>query len=114
MTGRRVAWVGGGATATLVVLVASLAGGPRSSSSRGSGTEVEVQEAVRRTITTRVKASGEIVPEKKVDISARVVGVIEVINKLTGQEFSQADADLLMVLANVCAAAIERMESEEA
>jgi HlyD family secretion protein len=77
MRGRSLAWAGGGAAATLVVLVASLLAGPRSaSSSGGSGTEVEVQQAVRRTITPRVKASGEIVPEKKVDISARVVGVI--------------------------------------
>lgn len=78
MRARSFAWGGGGATVTLGVLLVSLAVGPRteSGSSSGSGTDVEVHAALRRTITTRVKASGEIVPEKKVDISARVVGVI--------------------------------------
>lgn len=79
MRARTLVWAGGGGTTTLLVLVASLAVGPGAETAGGgggSGTEVEVQEAVRRTITTRVKASGEIVPEKKVDISARVVGVI--------------------------------------
>jgi HlyD family secretion protein len=42
------------------------------------GTEVEVQAAELRTVSSRVKATGEITPEKRVEISAKVVG--EIIN----------------------------------
>lgn len=74
---RSLAWAGGGAAATIAVLIASLSfGPPGSGGGGGSGTDVEVRHSARRTITTRVKASGEIVPEKKVEISARVVGVV--------------------------------------
>ena len=42
------------------------------------GTEVEVEAAEARTVSSRVKATGEITPEKRVAISAKVVG--EIIN----------------------------------
>ena len=35
------------------------------------GVEVEVQAAERRTVSSRVKATGEITPEKKVEISGQ-------------------------------------------
>ncbi len=41
-----------------------------------SGTLVTVQTAQKKTISSIVKASGEITPEKKVEISAKVVGEI--------------------------------------
>jgi multidrug efflux pump subunit AcrA (membrane-fusion protein) len=55
-----------GALAVLgVILWASLRdSGPR-------GAEVEVQAAELRTLSARVKATGEITPDRKVDISAR-------------------------------------------
>jgi HlyD family secretion protein len=50
------------------------------------GTEVEVQAAELRTISSRVKATGEITPEKRVEISAKVVGEIISLPVVEGQE----------------------------
>jgi HlyD family secretion protein len=54
--------------------------------SRPRGLEVEVQAAERRTLSSRVKATGEITPEKKVEISAKVVGEIIGLPVVEGQE----------------------------
>ena len=50
------------------------------------GTEVEVEAAENRTVSSRVKATGEITPEKRVDISAKVVGEIIALPVVEGQE----------------------------
>lgn len=52
------------------------------------GTEVEVQAAELRTVSSRVKATGEITPEKRVEISAKVVGEIINLPVVEGQEVS--------------------------
>ncbi len=70
---RRLLWLGLPALGLVAVFVASVAG---ESDGGGSGTPVEIALASRRTISSRVKASGEIAPERKADISARVVGEI--------------------------------------
>jgi HlyD family secretion protein len=54
--------------------------------SKPKGTEVEVQAAELRTVSSRVKATGEITPEKKVEISAKVVGEIISLPVVEGQE----------------------------
>ncbi len=50
------------------------------------GTEVEIQAAEARTVSSRVKATGEITPEKRVAISAKVVGEIINLPVTEGQE----------------------------
>jgi HlyD family secretion protein len=63
----------------LVVWASLRDSGPR-------GTEVEVQAAELRTVSSRVKATGEITPEKRVEISAKVVGEIINLPVVEGQE----------------------------
>ncbi len=58
------------------------------------GDEVQVQATERRTVSSRVKATGEITPEKRVDISAKVVGEIINLSVVEGQE---VDAGQLLV-----------------
>ncbi len=53
------------------------------------GEEVEVQPVTRRTISARVKGTGEIAPEKKVEISAKVIGEIIGLPVEEGQEVRQ-------------------------
>ncbi|MEE4273969.1 MAG: efflux RND transporter periplasmic adaptor subunit [Thermoanaerobaculales bacterium] len=55
------------------------------------GTLVNVQEAQRKTVSARVKATGEITPEKKVEISAKVVGEIISLPVVEGQRVSSGD-----------------------
>jgi HlyD family secretion protein len=50
------------------------------------GTAVEVQAAERLSVSSRVKATGEITPEKRVEISAKVVGEIISLPVVEGQE----------------------------
>ena len=50
------------------------------------GTAVDVQAAERRSVSSRVKATGEITPEKKVEISAKVVGEIIALPVVEGQK----------------------------
>lgn len=65
--------------ALIVVVWASLRdAGPK-------GVEVEVEAAERRDVSSRVKATGEITPEKKVEISAKVVGEIISLPVVEGQ-----------------------------
>ena len=56
--------------------------------SKPRGTKVEVEGAEHRTVSSRVKATGEITPEKKVEISAKVVGEIISLPVVEGQEVS--------------------------
>ena len=71
-------------TGVLVVLALILWASLRDSGPRG--TEVEIQAAEIRTVSSRVKATGEITPEKKVQISAKVVGEIINLPVVEGQE----------------------------
>ena len=56
--------------------------------SKPRGIEVDIQAAERRTVSSRVKATGEITPEKKVEISAKVVGEIIALPVVEGQAVS--------------------------
>jgi len=100
-----------GAFAVLAVIVwASLRdSGPR-------GTEVEVQAAELRTISSRVKATGEITPEKRVQISAKVVGEIINLPVVEGQEVQagqlllEIERDLYEAARNQARAALRQAE----
>ncbi len=100
-----------GALAVLAIIVwASLRDG------RPKGTEVEVQAAERRTLSSRVKATGEITPEKKVQISAKVVGeitslpVVEGQQVRTGQVLVQIERDLYEAARDQAGAAVRQAE----
>jgi HlyD family secretion protein len=71
--------IGALALLALVVWASLRDSGPR-------GTEVEVQAVELRTVSSRVKATGEITPEKRVEISAKVVGEIINLPVVEGQE----------------------------
>ena len=71
------------AVAVIVVLALVVWASLRDSGPRGD--EVEVQAAERRTVSSRVKATGEITPERKVEISAKVVGEIIALPVVEGQ-----------------------------
>ncbi len=100
-----------GALAILALIVwASLRdSGPR-------GTEVEVQAVELRTISSRVKATGEITPEKRVDISAKVVGeiinlpVVEGQEVRSGQLLLEIERDLYEAARNQARAAVRQAE----
>lgn len=100
-----------GALAVLALIVwASLRDtGPR-------GTEVEVQAAEQRTISSRVKATGEITPEKRVEISAKVVGeiinlpVVEGQEVVVGQLLLEIERDLYEAARNQARAALRQSE----
>ena len=80
------------------------------------GTEVEVQAAEIRTISSRVKATGEITPEKRVDISAKVVGeiinlpVVEGQEVRSGQLLLEIERDLYEAARNQARAAVRQAE----
>jgi len=84
--------------------------------SRPRGTEVEVQAAEHRTISSRVKATGEITPEKKVEVSAKVVG--EIINLpvvegqvvVAGQLLLEIERDLYEAARDQARAAVRQAE----
>lgn len=71
-----------------LVLVASLRGGG------GKGAEVEAENVERRTVVSRVKASGEINPRRKVEIQSKVIG--EIVN-LPVEEGQQVRAGQVVV-----------------
>jgi HlyD family secretion protein len=56
--------------------------------SKPRGIKVDTEAAKHRTVSSRVKATGEITPEKKVEISAKVVGEIIDLPVVEGQEVS--------------------------
>ena len=80
------------------------------------GTEVEVQAAEIRTVSSRVKATGEITPEKKVQISAKVVGeiinlpVVEGQEVRSGQLLLEIERDLYEAARNQARAALRQAE----
>jgi len=47
-------------------------------------------------------------------VRGKLLGVIEVLNKFNRQDFSEADADLMGLLAYIAATAIDRLQSEPA
>lgn len=104
-------WIILAAVAVLAVIVwASLReAGPR-------GTEVEIQAAERRPISARVKATGEITPDAKVEISAKVVGEIIELPIVEGQEVKkgqllvQIERDLYEAARNQARAALRQAE----
>jgi HlyD family secretion protein len=103
--------IAAGIIAILVVIVwfSVKDSGPR-------GTEVEVQAAERRTVSSRVKATGEITPEKKVEISAKVVGeiislpVVEGQKVKAGQLLVQIERDLYESARDQARAALRQAE----
>jgi len=80
------------------------------------GTEVEVQPTELRTISSRVKATGEITPEKRVAISAKVVGeiinlpVVEGQDVEVGQLLLEIERDLYEAARNQARAALRQSE----
>ena len=101
-------------TGVLVVLALIIWASLRDSGPRG--TEVEVQAAEIRTVSSRVKATGEITPEKRVDISAKVVGeiinlpVVEGQTVRTGQLLLEIERDLYESARNQARAALRQAE----
>ncbi len=80
------------------------------------GTEVEIQAAEARTVSSRVKATGEITPEKRVAISAKVVGEIINLPVTEGQEVEagqlllEIERDLYEGARNQARAALRQTE----
>ena len=98
----------------LVVLALVIWASLRDSGPRG--TEVEVQAVEFRTVSSRVKATGEITPETRVDISAKVVGeiinlpVVEGQDVLSGQLLLDIERDLYESARNQARAAVRQAE----
>ena len=101
-------------TGVLIVLGLIVWASLRDSGPRG--TEVEVQAAEIRTVSSRVKATGEITPEKKVQISAKVVGEIINLPVAEGQEVRsgqlllEIERDLYEAARNQARAALRQAE----
>jgi HlyD family secretion protein len=101
-------------TGALVLLALIVWASLRDSGPRG--TEVEVQAAEIRTVSSRVKATGEITPEKKVQISAKVVGeiihlpVVEGQEVRSGQLLLEIERDLYESARNQARAALRQAE----
>jgi len=75
-----------GVVAVLAIVVwASLRDG------KPKGTLVDIRMAESKTVSARVKATGEITPEKKVEISAKVVGEIISLPVVEGQKVAAGD-----------------------
>ncbi len=93
----------------LVIWASMRDSGPR-------GTEVEVESAKIRTVSSRVKATGEITPEKRVAISAKVVGEIINLPVVEGQEVTagqlllEIKRDLYEAARNQSRAALRQTE----
>lgn len=93
-----------------VIVVASL----RSSAPQGK--KVETETVAPRTIASRVKASGEITPEKKVEISAKVTGEIVALpikegdTVRQGQVLVRIEDDLYRAARNQAAAALRQAQ----
>ncbi|MCP4901963.1 MAG: efflux RND transporter periplasmic adaptor subunit [bacterium] len=84
--------------------------------SGGKGKEVILQKTKIREISSRVKATGEITPEKKVEISAKVVGEIINLPVVEGQEVTsgqllvEIERDLYEAARNQARAALRQAE----
>jgi HlyD family secretion protein len=98
----------------LLVLALVIWASLRDSGPRGS--EVEVQAVELRTVSSRVKATGEITPETRVDISAKVVGeiinlpVVEGQEVRSGQLLLEIESDLYEAARNQARAAVRQAE----
>ncbi len=92
------------AVALVAVVVASLGGKSE------SGVAVRDEAVVRRTVSSRVKATGEITPEKKVEISAKVVGEIVDLPVHEGQQVHQGQL-LLQIERDLYEAARDRAKA---
>ena len=98
----------------LVVLALVIWASLRDSGPRG--TEVEVQAVELRTVSSRVKATGEITPETRVDISAKVVGELINLPVVEGQEIRngqlllEIESDLYEAARNQARAAVRQAE----
>lgn len=96
-----------------VVVFASLRGGKRE-----KGTKVYVEEALRRDIGRVVKASGEIDPREKVNISAHVIGKIERIYVeegdliAKGKPFLELEKEAFLAQRNQWAAQLRKARTE--
>ncbi|MGD9253334.1 MAG: efflux RND transporter periplasmic adaptor subunit [Holophagae bacterium] len=81
-----------------------------------SGDEVEVRAADIRTVSSRVKATGEITPEKRVEISAKVVGEVIGLPVVEGQEVAagellvEIERDLYVAARDQARAALRQAE----
>jgi HlyD family secretion protein len=79
-----------------------------------AGTGVEVQSAEHRVISSRAKGTGEITPEKKVEISAKVVGeiinlpVVEGQRVEEGQLLAEIERDLYVAARDQARAALQQ------
>jgi len=84
----------------------------------GRGTPVQVDTVSRRTISSRVKATGQITPEKKVQISAKVVGEVTRLNVregdhvTEGQILLQIEPDVYEAVRNQARAALQQAEEQ--
>jgi len=101
--------IGALAVLALIVWASMRDTGPR-------GTEVEVESTELRTVSSRVKATGEITPEKRVAISAKVVGeiinlpVVEGQEVVVGQLLLDIERDLYEAARNQARAALRQTE----
>lgn len=81
---------------------------------RPHGVEVQTEAATRQDLSSRVKATGEIVPERKVEISAKVVGEIINLPVVEGQHVSEGqllveiERDLYEAARNRARAALDQ------
>jgi len=102
--------------ATIVVAVIALIIWVSVHDRKPRGTAVEVQAAERRSVSSRVKATGEITPEKRVEISAKVVGevislpVVEGQEVTTGQLLVEIERDLYEGARDQARAALRQAE----
>lgn len=86
--------------------------------SGGRGAQVQVDTVSRRTISSRVKATGQITPEKKVQISAKVVGEITRLNVREGdrvkegQILLQIEPDVYEAVRNQARAALQQAQEQ--
>ncbi|MDH3402731.1 MAG: efflux RND transporter periplasmic adaptor subunit, partial [Acidobacteriota bacterium] len=101
------AWIGVGVAALLAVIVGfSLTGGRRE-----KGPRVRLEAAAERDVARVVKATGEIDPRVKVNLSAHVVGKIEELFVVEGQRVS-AGEPFLRLEREAFAAARDRAAAE--
>jgi HlyD family secretion protein len=78
--------IAAGVTALAALVLFSMLG-----DRRGKGTKVYAEEAARRSITQTVKASGQIQPRVKVNLSAHVIGKIEKLYVVEGQSIAAGE-----------------------
>ncbi len=100
----------------LVVVVVAVVVFASLKSSAPKGKKVETEAVTPRTIASRVKASGEITPEKKVEISAKVTGEIVALpvqegdSVHHGQVLVQIEDDLYRAARDQAAAALRQAQ----